>query len=87
MAIQLFKFREFQNGMFLAVVWIDDTKSVDGKPDPSYLRPFIYGPVQQGTTKANYLTGLKQETKRLVQAELANLNDEGTPLAGEGANL
>jgi hypothetical protein len=87
MAIQLLKFREYPNGTFGAVVWIDDSKSVGGSPDPAYLRDYTFPPVPQGVTKAAYLTQQKMETKRLIQAEIAELADTGTALPGEGQPL
>lgn len=63
------------------VVHLDDTKLIEGNPDPVYVREFRWG-------KDMPLARVKAETKLLAQLELAKMTPSGgSVLAGEGADL
>jgi hypothetical protein len=74
--------------MFRVVIHLDTTKTVDGQPDPAYVREYGWAPTPDGMTQTAYVTQLKAETKLLAAAALAATTEgEGTALPGEGTEL
>lgn len=94
MAMSLLKLRD-QGSEIEAVVHLDTTQMVDGKPDPLYLVRHIYPPGGEGLSGNQYRLWLRDDLRSRCQRQLQELqralirmdNDAGTPLAGEGGAL
>lgn len=65
---------------FFLQVWLDDTKKVDGNPDPEYLREWRWG-------KDNSRAHIRRETRLLAQIELDKINAVTVTLSEEGQTL
>jgi hypothetical protein len=88
--MQLLKHRKRPDGSYRLLVWLDETKLVDGEPDPAYVRRFDWAPKPANVSAADYVTMQKRETKLLCEAELAERaaqDNQGTAVGGEGEPL
>lgn len=71
---------------YLVRVHLDDTKLVDGQPDPDWIAEWRFGKAPPaGVSAANYRTALRNEVRALAQAELAKRQAAATPDPGGSA--
>jgi hypothetical protein len=61
--MQILKHRRAQDGSYRLLVWLDESKTVEGAPDPAYVRKFDWAPKPSGVTAADYVAMQKRETK------------------------
>lgn len=86
--MQILKHRKRPDGSYRLLVWLDETKELDGEPDPAYVRRFDYAPKPQGITQADYVAMQRRETKLLLEHEAAVADTSaGTSMQGEGDPL
>lgn len=87
----ILKHRKRADGSFYLAVHLDETKLLDGQPDPAWVREFEWAPKPDGTTQADYVAMQKRETKLLCQLALTEMNasaSAGTAVTGsEGSTL
>jgi hypothetical protein len=93
MAMKLLTARERDNS-FVLRVHLDDTKLVNGQPDPDWVKQFVYGNVPPANvTRNNYIQHIRRDVKGLCELEIARRNSlaagdqAGIDLGGEGAVL
>jgi hypothetical protein len=88
--MQILKHRRAQDGSYRLLIWLDESKTVEGEPDPNYVRRFDWASKPAGVLVADYVAMQKRETKLLCEAELAELaaqDNQGTAVGGEGEPL
>jgi hypothetical protein len=84
--MQILKHRRAQDGSYRLLVWLDESKTVEGAPD--YVRKFDWAPKPSGVTAADYVAMQKRETKLLCEAELAaQQGGQGTTVGTDGEPL
>ncbi len=85
--MKLLRARRYPDRIALTV-HLDETKTVEGAPDPDWVRTFTW-PVTppSGVTAANYLAAIKQEARLLCQQDLDARQEQSTSLPGEGQTL
>lgn len=94
MAMKLLKARELSGARgFRFVVHLDDSRLIDGSPDPAWCMTFTWGADRPaGMTKAAYLASVRDEIRALALVELAKRQaadeQDGTAIPSlEGATL
>jgi hypothetical protein len=86
--MQIWKHRKHQDGSYRLLIWLDETKTVEGAPDPAFVRRFDWAPKPATVSATDYVAMQKRETKLLCEAELAARDSgQGTAVAGEGDTL
>ena len=77
--------RKRADGSFRLVIHLDETKLLDGSPDPAYVRRFEWAPKPDGITQAEYVAMQLREATALIAAEATA--GEGTKLLTEGTTV
>jgi hypothetical protein len=86
--MQILKHRRAQDGSYRLLVWVDESKTVEGAPDPNFVRRFDWAPKPTGVSVADYVAMQKRETKLLCEAELAaQQGGQGTTVGTDGEPL